>query len=398
MPVVARPVLLRGVTQPYAWGGDRYLAELLGRPPGQGPLAEYWLGAHPGGPAHLGHEDGARLDEFVAENPELWLGHVGIAEWPFLLKVLDVARPLSIQVHPDTDQARSGFAAEEAAGVPRGAPHRNFKDVHPKPELAVALEPFWLLFGLAPEELVARRLEAHDSLGPLRDRQRADGAAGTFAAMLEADDATIAAWVAPLLADAKLRPTNDPYDPAFWLARWQNDAHPDEVLDRGVLGFLLMNILCLPTGHGIFQGPGVPHAYLHGRIVELMTSSDNVLRCGLTPKHVDPQAVLAHVDLDCRAPTLVLPRLTPALGVYDYVCPVDDFRLARVDLDAGDRATLRADGPAILLILEGPAVLEVGDDPLALERGEAALLAPDTEVTLRAEQRTQAFLARQPRP
>ncbi|MEM9303485.1 MAG: mannose-6-phosphate isomerase, class I, partial [Pseudomonadota bacterium] len=247
-----------GQVRRYDWGGEDFIATLLGEPAGGGPVAEYWLGAHPDSPSVVRTAAGpVPLDALVDEDPPRWLGRrhaTAFGHWPHLLKVLDVARPLSIQVHPDREQARAGFAQEEALGVPRKAPQRNFHDPNPKPELAVALSPFWLLFGLAPDAVLIRHLESHPSLTELAVLARAQGGAAVFRRVLEADDATLAAWLVPVLEAARSSGVTDRAAPAFWVNRWLGAAPPAERVDRGVFGFLLMNILELAPGAGIFQG------------------------------------------------------------------------------------------------------------------------------------------------
>lgn len=293
--------LLRGQVRHYAWGGKSYLPDLLGREPGDQPWAEYWLGAHPGDPAEiLVNGQWRNLAKLISEAPAHWLGAVTAERFndlPYLMKVLDVASPLSIQVHPNAAQASAGFAQENQLGIAADSPLRNFKDANPKPELALALSRFWLLSGFRPLDDGLAQLRRFPSLAGLAELLEGQGLRVLFETLMRAPAGQLARWLLPVFELAANQPSEDPSEPVHWIGRWaQLHSSPGEAVDRGIFGFLLMKLVGLEPGETIFQDANVPHAYLHGQCAEIMANSDNVLRGGLTPKHVDVEALINHIN------------------------------------------------------------------------------------------------------
>ena len=368
--------------QNYAWGSRTALARLQGRPAATEPEAELWIGAHPRAPSAV-TVAGRRvtLDRLVADRPAEMLGLVTErfgAALPFLLKVLAVAEPLSIQAHPSLAHAVEGFASEEAAGIPRDAPHRNYRDRNHKPEVAVALESYWQLSGFRAYREVMRHLEAIASpslqtcahklrerpteaaLGSLvatalqfADRQRAEliGRVQAYAATrLQAgsrrDIATVSAVAAATRSDAIA---------SHWVQRLA-DVYPR---DASVISPYLLNLLHLAPGEGIYVGDGTLHAALQGTAVELQTNSDNVLRGGLTVKHVDVPELLRVARFAPQEPNVLRPVVDNS-GERHYPAPAAEFALSSVALDKlpSERAfAVTTTGPEILLILYGDAVV-----------------------------------------
>ena len=329
----------------YAWGSTSAIAELLGREPSGRPEAELWLGAHPGSPARLVGRDGTLLD--VA--PGL----------PFLLKVLAARTPLSLQAHPTPAQAEAGFAREEAAGIPIDDPARNYKDAFPKPELIYALsDPFRALCGFRPVDETRALLEpvaGDERIAPLRDRLRADAdLQPTFEWLItrgEGVDDLIAALVeASAVVD----------DVAWDSVRRLSESFPG---DPGIAISLLMHTAVLAPGAVLYLPAGNIHAYLEGVGVELMASSDNVLRGGLTSKHVDVPELLAVLDFTPRPVPYLVPE-EPQPGVRVFRPDGLDFELTVVD---GVDVEVRLGGPAIVLCARGSAAIDGGE----LERGHA---------------------------
>src|SRR6266540_2262539 len=266
-------VPLDNPVQNYAWGSRTAIADLLGRPaPGGRPEAELWIGAHPQAPSRLaavpgplgrdGVPGGPRtLDALIRSAPEAMLGPEAVRRWagelPLLMKMIAAAEPLSIQCHPNREQALAGFAREDAEGLPRDAPQRNYRDPNHKPELVVALTRFVGLKGFRPVEEIARGLGS-----------------------LEVPELRAAAGAARRRGD----------DAAF---SWMERLHAKYPGDIGVFAPLLLNLFELAPEDGLFLSAGELHAYLEGTAIEVMASSDNVLRGGLTPKHVDVPELLA---------------------------------------------------------------------------------------------------------
>jgi mannose-6-phosphate isomerase len=341
----------------YAWGSKTAIAELLGTRPSGGPEAELWLGAHPGSPARVVGEERTLVDV------------VG-GRLPFLLKVLAAAAPLSLQAHPTPSQAEAGFARENAAGVPLDAGTRNYKDAFHKPELIYALsEPFRALSGFRP---VA---ETRAVLAPVA----ADPRIAPFVEQL-VDDAAIEAvfeWLITRgdgvddLVEAVVEASATVEGPSWQTVRTLADHYPG---DPGIAISLLLHTVELHPGEVLYLPAGNIHAYLEGLGIELMASSDNVLRGGLTPKHVDVPELLQVLDFR-PAPAPYLAPHEPEPGVRVFRPSVPDFVLTVVSPDAAQRGVeVRLDGPAVVLCTDGEVSLEGGPD---LARGSAVYVADE---------------------
>ena len=356
--------LLQPVVLPYAWGSRYAIAELQGRPvPSPGPEAELWMGAHPSAPSGL-ERDGhwTTLDAVIAADPGRELGppcavRFG-ARLPFLLKVLSAERALSIQVHPSRTQAEIGYRTENERGLQPADPARNYHDDWPKPELLYALSPFEVLAGLrSPADAAGiLRALAVDRLRPLAARLE-DAATEQ---VLDEVFGSVLDWPAPgragLVADvmaacARLAAEGGRYarDCAA-VARVAAD-HPG---DLGLVALLLMRHTVLQPGQAVFMPAGGLHAYLRGTGVEVMANSDNVVRAGLTSKHIDVAELLKLLD-----PAVTVPVLAPvslADGVSWFDTPALEFRLHLADI-TGQAVTLPGAGPRIILCTRGAALL-----------------------------------------
>ena len=423
--------LLRNTVQPYAWGSTTAIPELLGVDNPEGtPQAELWMGAHPTAPSAL--ERGgvwATLDAVIAADPQTELGTETARRFggrlPFLLKVLAAQKALSIQLHPDRAQAEAGFAAEEARGVPRGARERVYVDDWPKPEVLCALTPFEVLAGLRPASAAAEILAglAVGALDGLIDELRADPKPTTVARAL----AALLAWPenqrAALVDDVVAAAARAAAEPSLYQAAYAAVGRmaADHSGDIGLVCSLLMNHAIVQPGQALFMGAGGVHAYIRGTGVELMANSDNVIRAGLTPKHIDIPELVRVLDPEVAVPILAARQIggTPDEGVgeggrvEEFDTPVPEFRLQRLTVQSEQpdpseqpnhstrpsaesaSAPLRVPGdglPRILLCVEGSATVTSGDDTLELARGRSCFLsAADAPVTLTGHARL--FLA-----
>ncbi|MFD9545233.1 mannose-6-phosphate isomerase, class I [Streptomyces sp. NPDC060022] len=370
---------LSNTVRPYAWGSTTAIPELLGTAPTGEPQAEMWMGAHPGAPSRLTRPPGTEqsLTDVIAADPERELGPAAVAAFgprlPFLLKLLAAGAPLSLQVHPDLGQAQQGYADEESRGVPIDAPHRTYKDANHKPELICALTPFDGLCGFRRPAEAAEAIAALgvDSLKPYVDllHARPEEAAlrEVLTAILTADPDEMAHTVSEAAEAAdRLGGAHAPY---------AQIAHHYPG-DPGVIAAMLLNYVQLQPGEALFLGAGVPHAYLGGLGVEIMANSDNVLRCGLTPKHVDVPELLRIVRFEATDPGILRPEASPA-GEELYETPVDEFRLSRYALSPGGAPiALTAATPQILLCTAGaPRIGELGLAP-----GESVFVPADEPV------------------
>lgn len=348
----------------YPWGSTTLVQQLRGDPVDGRPAAEVWIGAHPDDPS-VADGSGRRvpLDALVAARPEAMLGRRVLAvagpRLPYLAKILAAAHALSIQVHPTTAQAEEGFAAEESRGVGRDDPARTYRDRSHKPEVVYALTRFELLSGLREPEQAAKlvaelAVPALDPLvGLLRDgAPRSAHRAGL--AWLLAQRPTGAGWVDEVAAVAR---DGAGARPELEVVRDLAARFPG---DPALLAPLLLNYERLEPGQAIYTAPGTLHAYLGGMAVEVMAASDNVLRAGLTGKHVDVDQVLAVTDFSPRLAGFLRPvRLDP--GSVEFVPPVPDFALRVVTARAGDRLAGPDDGPRVVVCVEGRVRVDAGD-------------------------------------
>ncbi|HXK08733.1 MAG TPA: mannose-6-phosphate isomerase, class I [Vicinamibacteria bacterium] len=369
--------VLENPIQDYAWGSHTAIAELLGRP-ACGPEAELWIGAHPKAPSRIvSPPDLGTLDSAIQADPIGLLGHDVCDrfgnELPFLLKVLAAAEPLSIQAHPNHDQARRGWDRENAEGIPIDAPRRNYRDPNHKPELVCAISPFVALEGFRPADEIARNLEplarpeiAAELARFARERTPL-GLRALFARLMTLDAEEKASVLKRTAAEAERRRADPAWD---WVGRLLT-RYPADV---SALSPLYLNLLTLAPGEALFLPAGELHAYLGGTALEVMANSDNVLRGGLTAKHVDVPELLSMLVFEGRSPEVLRPHQARP-GERVYRSPAREFELALLDVAAG-RPFVPGPGRGveILLGLSGGAALRAGDAVTPLGRGGAVFV------------------------
>ena len=355
---------ITGVVKDYAWGSPGGIDTVRGLPSSGDIQAEWWLGDHPGGEATISR-DGRPLSAFLAER-----GHQSVG---FLLKVLTPATPLSLQVHPTTEQAEAGFEAEERAGIPLDSPTRVYKDRFAKPEVVVCVSGvFDALAGNAPGDVVVERIDRLIAAG------LDEGLAARWRDGVVSDRRDTVAWLlggdpdATALVDALGDvATADPLLDLLW-AHYPNDP--------GCAVAMMLNRVSLTPGEALYLEAGQPHAYLSGVAVELMAPSDNVLRGGLTPKHIDIEQLVTIASFDPSPP----PRLEPVRhgnGWLEYQPGAEAFRLHRVDVapEAG-RVSVELTLPAVCLSIDSGAVVSIDGVVTELARGEACVVATGSGV------------------
>lgn len=377
---------LKGVVKHYDWGGFSFIPALLKQDNGEKkPFAEYWMGTHPLGMAEIEFEKGAKggLDALAGQ-------------LPYLLKVLDVKNMLSIQVHPSKKDAEREFARENEAGIPVTAAHRNYKDANHKPEMMVALTDFWLLHGFRLEAELEQVLRTVPEFSGLLPVYLEGGYAALYKTVMEMPAEEVFRTLDPLLKriiPAYEEGRLDKSGADFWAARAALTYNHDEHADRGIFSIYFFNIVALKKGEGIFQDAGLPHAYLEGVNVELMASSDNVLRGGLTPKHIDVPELLKHVQCSATIPRILRPEPAGESELL-FDTPVTDFRLSMFELKAGETVSFTPDGVEILLLTQGMAELDTEDNLVRLETGNPAAIAfPGETVYLAAARDSVVFRA-----
>jgi len=374
---------LQCTVQTYAWGNPTAIPELLGVPPSGEPQAEMWMGAHPKAPSTL-VSSGVSLDEHIAADPTAALGPATAERFgrlPYLFKVLAAGKPLSIQAHPSLEQAKAGFAREDAAGIALDAFTRTYRDDNHKPEMICALTPFVGRCGfraLAATRSLFGDLIATQPDSPLLveigDRLAAAGADGDVLAdvlawLLRLDNNDTAPLVAATVAGARIvvDAGDSEWTEEFTWCERMNAEFPSDI---GVVVALLLNHVVLEPGQAFFLGAGNLHAYLDGVGVELMANSDNVVRGGLTPKHIDVEELLAVVDCTPIDP----PVQSPSGAVHTFDASVPEFALTRIELAAaGVPATVV--GPEIVIVTEGAAILTGAMERVELNGGEVAFVA-----------------------
>jgi mannose-6-phosphate isomerase len=372
-------LLLENTIRDYAWGEADGIAAIVGSDPTGRPEAELWIGTHPGAPSYVVDDpDGRTLAEVIASDPSRWLGEElaeqGHTALPFLLKVLAIGRPLSLQAHPSPEQAREGFAREEAAGVPLDAAERNYKDDGPKPEALVALTSTWALCGFRAPIEAANLLAglALPGLDPLIEALASGGGDGLRTVLgwllrLEgAARADVAGAVAAAVANVR---GEDLEDPRTWVQRLLR-AFPG---DPTAVAPLLLNVVRLDPGEAVHLPAGNLHAYLSGAGIEIMAASDNVLRGGLTPKHIDVDELLGVLRFEPGVPAE--PASRSRGGVTTYDAGEDAFALALVDPAAGEVA-IEPTAPSLLLATDGAITVTGPAGSVELTGGRAAYVPP----------------------
>jgi mannose-6-phosphate isomerase len=395
--------LLDNPVRRYAWGSRTVIAELLGREvPSPHPEAEMWLGAHPGDPSYLVDAAGRRLSlaEEIARDPAGRLGEQSARQWsgrlPFLFKVLAAEEPLSLQAHPDAVDAAAGYAREDAQGIPLDDPRRSYKDPNHKPELVCALTEFHALTGFREpavtvellRELDVPQLAGHVEL--LAGQPDQHGLRALFSTWITLPQSVLDQLVPAVQEGCVALLRRAGQDESSRAARFRAEARTVLELserypgDAGVLAALLLNRVTLAPGEALFQDAGVLHAYLSGACLELMANSDNVLRGGLTPKHVDVPELLRVLHFGAGPAPRVVGVTEGAVTRYDS--PAEEFRLRRLDWsgngNAGDVVSLPEAGPRIALCTVGAVKVSAGSGrSLTLSRGESVWLdAKDVEV------------------
>lgn len=400
--------LLRGAIRTYAWGSRTAIADFTGRSaPTAHPEAELWLGAHPADPAFVVGPAGERsLLEVVRADPEGQLGFAVRSRFgdtlPFLVKVLAADEPLSLQAHPSAEQAIDGYAREDRAGVPVSSPVRNYRDRSHKPEVIIALEAFEALAGFRP---VARTIELMQALrvpnlepfiALLQGQSDAAGLRALFTTWITAPQPDIDVLVPAVLDGAidYLRCGASEFEAEAKTVLELGERYPG---DAGVLAAMLLNRMHLDPGQALYLPAGNLHAYLRGVGVEVMANSDNVLRGGLTPKHVDVPELLRVLDFTPASEATLHPPVERDGFKLAYRTPAAEFAVSVLVLD-GDNlghevdVPCAHDGPQILLCAQGAAEVSAKAGAVVLERGSAAWVsAGDGPLRMVAEGPTTMF-------
>lgn len=401
-----RPLLMESAVQHYSWGDSEFIPKLIGcSNETRRPYAELWIGAHPELPSVAWVDDVAvPLDRLIAAAPEVLLGARVVrafgAQLPFLFKVLAARQPLSIQVHPNLEQARAGFQRENRAGIPIDDDKRNYSDENHKPELLLALTDFYALRGFRSPDEIATLLAAIPELAWLADglKDGTEQRAELYRRLMCMSQQAVNDLLDPLLV--RLESENDrggfgQDDPRFWLLRADGFFSQPEHRDRGLFSILLLNLVHLRPGQGLFLSAGELHSYLQGAGLELMANSNNVLRGGLTTKHIDVDELLDLVCFDAQPLAPIMPRkLDDAQRRYQV--PATEFQLDVWSLPEGEHRTLAAADIRLGLLLDGEIELVGNGHSLRLVAGQTFLIPARCEITIRTAQQGTLYLAAVP--
>ncbi len=383
---------LVGKVQHYAWGGYDFIPALVSIEPEPGvPYAEYWMGAHEKAPSEIIQHDGTRiaLNKIIEAQPEKTLGAVIARKYgrlPFLFKVLDVHEMLSIQVHPSKAEAEAGFARENALGIPLDAAERNYKDDNHKPELQLALSDFWLLHGFKPEDQLRTVFDQVPEFASLRPIFASRGYFGLYEYVMTLPREQANALLEPLAR--RILPqykagTLEKSSPDYWAAMAMAQEQTGNY-DRGIFSIYFFNLVHLLPGQGIFQDAGVPHAALQGQALEIMANSDNVIRGGLTPKHVDVSELLKQVTFQGMVPKIIEGRTAANAVEAYYETPSPDFALSRIQLSQEEQYQHTTHSTEILLCLSGEALVDTAGKEMRVQQGQSVVVFAGQSYTLQA--------------
>lgn len=391
---------LLGAIQHYDWGGFDFIPDLIGKDnSAQKPYAELWMGAHSLAPSQVVQQNATfPLDKFIAQAPLDTLGEKVIQHFgnnlPYLFKVLDVRKMLSIQAHPTKAQAEKGFKRENDQGIQLNAANRTYRDANHKPEIMVALTDFWLLHGFRAAVEIERTLQDTPEFAALQPFFKEKDIQRLYRSIMEMPQSDVDDLLEPLLERLETAALTDKKSPDYWAARAAQD-HPrkDGGCDRGILSIYLLNIVHLFPGEGIYQGAGVPHAYMDGVNVELMSNSDNVFRGGLTSKHIDVPELLKSLVFESVTPQILQGEQVSATERV-YFTPAPDFELSEITISESELHTNKnVYAPEIFIVLDGEVEI---NETETYSRGEIFLVLPGATYEMRSDEPTILYKATVP--
>jgi mannose-6-phosphate isomerase len=373
---------LFGKIRNYAWGGYNFIPTLIGLRPEPGmTYAEYWMGAHETAPSQILQNDGTTvvLSDLIKAQPERTLGRDVAGKYdrlPYLVKVMDVREMLSIQVHPTKSQAEAGFARENEMGIPLDSPKRNYKDDNSKLELEIALSDFWLLYGFRPKDQLQEVLNQIPEFHRLRPIFSSSRYFELYKYVMEMPQVSVNALLDTLVKRILQKYHSrelEESSPDYWVARALQGKQARDY-DRGIFSIYFFNLLKLKPGQATFQDAGIPHAYLQGQSIEIMSNSDNVIRGGLTSKHVDVPQLLRLITFKGIVPEIIEGRQSGNPYETFYESPNHEFCLSRIQLNKNDLYENTAYSIEILLLLCGETRLDSADKQILMKKGQSIII------------------------
>lgn len=395
---------LNGVVQHYDWGGFQYLPELLSTPnPEHKPFAELWMGTHKKGTAKAILPDGdISLAALIDQYPVKILGQEVATYFqgrlPFLFKILDVRKMLSIQAHPTKKSAEAGYHDENEKGIPLDAFHRNYRDDNHKPEVMVALTDFWLLHGFQSAEAIAGILQEVPAFEELQAVFASRDIKALYQYIMELPQDKVDSLLSPLRQGLDEKAAKKPHDkssPDYWANLAFEDYTRDGHYDRGIFSIYFFNLVFIPKGQGIFQDAGVPHAYLEGVNVELMANSDNVFRGGLTPKHVDVPELLKHLVFSPVVPK-ILEGEKENLIETNFSTPAPDFALSQLSFSTENNQLIKEglSTAAIYIVMEGTVEVACKGKKHTFKQGDIFLVPAQQQIDIQTQRVALLFSAK----
>lgn len=371
---------LKNTIQNYDWGSTNLLSDLFGiKNPDSKPQAELWMGAHYKGCSTVVYDHcEKKLSELISENPITTLGKTVYDKFgglPFLLKILAIDKPLSIQVHPTKEVAIEGFEKENILGIPLSAKHRNYKDKNHKPELILAITKFKAMNGFRPIEEIITLFDLvkipvlKNVLANFKENPNSQGLSNFFKFIFSLKDNELSTSISALLNGLKAKSNNQTSKKAFNVILECAEHFPEDI---GLFAPLLLNIVELEPGEAMFLHAQTPHAYLKGCGVEVMANSDNVLRAGLTVKHIDVNELLKNLKYQSSDLSSIKSKFTIDNQRKIFSVPVDEFGLEHIDFNQS--MSLKSDGAEIILCLRGQVYIETDHQTIHIKIGESAFI------------------------
>ena len=391
---------IEGVVQHYDWGGKSFIPNLLSeKNPANITYAEYWLGAHLKAPSLVKVQQkniplDVFLNEYISKDSEPHFGTL-----PYLFKVLDVHKMLSIQVHPTKEAAKKGYELENNNGIPLTANHRNYKDQNHKPEIMVALSDFWLLHGFLERSKLIKNLQETKELTFLLKTFLSEGYLGLYKKVMEFSQEEVNNVLGPLMDRIYPKFTANELEksaPTYWAAKSLADKDVQN-LDKGIFSIFFFNILKLSKGEAIFQDAGLPHAYLEGKNMELMANSDNVLRGGLTSKHIDIEELIRNTKFEETIPAILHGNQNKSNGEVVYKTTTKDFEMSKIELNSSTSHRSVSNSIEILIAMKGSATVIENKNAFFLEKGQSIVIKPNTAYKIQTNSEAEIYKAGVPK-
>lgn len=386
---------LTGCVQHYPWGGKTYIPEIICLANNEeAPFAEIWYGQHQACPSKS--TDGTALSDLMATAPEIFLTPGERNRWndelPFLCKILDVRDMLSIQIHPDKSQALDGWNLEEQSGTDPTDPQRTFKDRNHKPEIMYALSEFYLLHDFRDDQEIIDILQGKEPLREMAEEIRSVGLPHFYRTFMQLSQEKINHALRPFVRlMEKSKTPEDPMNPDYWVKRALDQYCTPHKIDRGIISIYLMNLVHLHPGEVVFQDSGIPHAYLQGQNVEIMANSDNVIRGGLTFKHIDASALSRLVRFDERTVHHLEPEQVDE-SMTLYTPPVKEFEFSVIELSPHQEYALKTSSVSILFSTCNCFMVRSDRQEVRVSGGEAILARAGESIVLNSRKSAKVFL------